>query len=503
MRKSFLEFDGISKRFPGVQALDRVTVGVGEGSVHGLVGENGAGKSTLLKILSGYESPDDGLINLAGQRQRFLSPGRAIEAGIAVIYQELNNIPEMSVAENLLLGQLPNRWGWVNKKKMYAAAKRGLALLEEDIDPSARLSSLPIAQRQMVEIAKALMRSAKVIAFDEPTSSLTEKEARKLFSIIKDLKSRGKVIIFVSHRLEEIFQICDSVTILRDGRRVQTFDNMSCLDHDYLVKLMTGRDITDIYHYSSRPHGETALEIEQLSGPGLIEPVSLTVARGQILGVFGLVGAGRTELLKLIYGAEKSTAGTIKIYGRKVRINGPRSAIDNGITFCPEDRMLEGVIPAGSVSENINISTRRNFSRFGFVINEKAESRNAQNQITKLDIKTPSLKQRIMNLSGGNQQKTILARWLSERMSVLLLDEPTRGIDVGAKSEIYSIIYQLAQQGIAIIVVSSELPEVLGISDRIMVMRQGRIVCSLARREATEEKLLKYALPVIQAAYSN
>lgn len=503
MSKSFLQFDTISKRFPGVQALDRVTFAVAQASVHGLVGENGAGKSTLLKILSGYESPDDGLIILAGQTQSFHSPARAIEAGIAVIYQELNNVPEMSVAENLLLGQLPNRAGWVNKKKMHAAAKTALALLEEDIDPSAKLGSLPIAQRQMVEIAKALMRNAKVIAFDEPTSSLTEKETRKLFSIIKDLKSQGKVIIYVSHRLEEIFQICDSVTILRDSRRVQTFDDISSLDHDYLVRLMTGRDITDIYHYSSRPHGQTALEIEQLAGPGLSRPANLTVARGEILGLFGLVGAGRTELLKLICGAEKPEAGTVRVCGKKVRINSPRSAIDNGITFCPEDRILEGIIPAAGVSDNINISTRRNFSRLGFIINEKAESQNAKSQITTLDIKTPSLKQPIMNLSGGNQQKAVLARWLSEKMTVLLLDEPTRGIDVGAKTEIYSIIYELAQQGIAIIVVSSELPEVLGISDRIIVMRQGRIVCSLDRRDATEEKLLNYALPVLEEAYSN
>jgi L-arabinose transport system ATP-binding protein len=503
MSKSFLQFDTISKRFPGVQALDEVTFAVAEASVHGLVGENGAGKSTLLKTLSGYESPDDGLITLADQTQAFHSPARAIEAGIAVIYQELNNVPEMSVAENLLLGQLPNRAGWIDKKKMYAAAKTALALLEEDIDPSAKLGSLPIAQRQMVEIAKALMRNAKVIAFDEPTSSLTEKETRKLFSIIKDLKSQGKVIIYVSHRLEEIFQICDSVTILRDGRRVQTFDDISSLDHDYLVRLMTGRDITDIYHYSSRPHGQTALEIEQLAGPGLSRPANLTLACGEILGLFGLVGAGRTEFLKLICGAQKPAAGTIKVRGKKVQINSPRTAIDNGITFCPEDRILEGIIPAAGVSDNINISTRRNFSHLGFIINEKAESQNAQSQITTLDIKTPSLKQPIRNLSGGNQQKAILARWLSEKMAVLLLDEPTRGIDVGTKTEIYSILYQLAQQGIAIIVASSELPEVLGISDRIIVMRQGRIVCSLDRPDATEEKLLNYALPVLEEAYSN
>jgi len=498
MPNNLLEFDGISKRFPGVQALNEVTFSVAGGSVHGLVGENGAGKSTLLKILSGYESPDAGRISLAGQKQCFLSPRQAIEAGIAVIYQELNVVAEMSVAENLLLGRLPNRWGFVNKREMYTRAERGLALLEEDVELSTRLSLLPIAQRQVVEIAKALMRKAEVIAFDEPTSSLTEKETRKLFSIIKDLRSQGKIIIYVSHRLEEIFEICDSVTVLRDGRCVRTFYDMLSLNHDYLVKLMTGRDIRDIYHYSSRPYGETVLQVEQLSGPGLTEPANLTVAEGEVLGIFGLVGAGRTELLKLIYGAEKAATGAVEIYGKKIEIKGPRSAIDNGVAFCPEDRMLEGIIPLSSVSENINISARRNFSRFGFVINEKVEAQNAQEQIRRLGIKTASLKQLTMNLSGGNQQKTILARWLSEKMRVLLLDEPTRGIDVGAKSEIYSVIYQLAEQGIAIVVVSSDLPEVLGISDRIIVMRQGKIVCSLTHQEATEEKLLKYALPMIE-----
>ena len=496
-------FSKISKRFPGVQALDGVTFALAEGSVHALVGANAAGKSTLLKVLSGYYAPDEGVVNIGGRDQHFFSTGDAIKAGVAVIYQELNLVHEMSVAENMLLGQLPNRWGCINKKQIRSAASRGLALLEEDIDPSARLSSLPIAQRQVVEIAKALIRNAKIIAFDEPTSSLTEKETQKLFSVIKNLRNQGKVIIYVSHRLEEIFEICDSVTILRDGRVVQTFDDISRLDHDYLVRLMVGRDITDIYGYSSRPQGETALEVEQLQGPGLAKPASLRIAQGEILGIFGLVGAGRTELLKLIYGAEKSTAGALRVCGQRIEVDNPRSAINNGITLCPEDRKQEGVIAVRSVSENINISARRNFSHLGFVINERLERRNAQTQVGQLDIKTPSLKQLLMNLSGGNQQKTILARWLSEKMKVMLLDEPTKGIDVGAKSEIYSIILRLARDGVGIIVVSSELPEVLGICDRILVMRQGEIVCSLAREEATEEKLLKFALPVTEEKTAN
>jgi len=501
MSENFLKFDEISKEFPGVQALDAVTFSAAESSVHGLVGENGAGKSTLLKILSGYENPNNGGICLAGHRQRFLSPRQAIEAGIAVIYQELNLVAEMSVAENLLLGQMPHRCGWLKRKEMHDAARNGLKLLGEDIDPSARLGSLAIAQRQMVEIAKALIRNAKVIAFDEATSSLTEKETRKLFSLIRDLKRQGKVILYVSHRLDEIFDICDSVTILRDGRHIRTFKDMSGLNHDILVRLMTGRDIIDIYHYSPRVHGGTALEVSGLLGPGLSEPADMKVAAGEILGIFGLVGAGRTELLRLIYGAEKAISGTIRIGGEEVRIDRPLTAVAHGIALCPEDRKSEGIIAESSVGNNINLSARRHFSHAGFIINEKAEYENAQDKVERLDIKTPSLRQKIMNLSGGNQQKAVLARWLSVKMKVLLLDEPTKGIDIGAKSEIYSIIYQLAQQQIAVIVVSSDLGEVLGISDRIMVMTQGRIVCCLNRNEATEETVLKYALPVMKQQY--
>ena len=496
MGQAFLEFDSIHKSFPGVQALENVSFNVDEGSVHALIGENGAGKSTLLKILSGVYKPDSGTVRFNGKSESFQNTLDAIKAGIAVIYQELHLVPEMNVAENLLIGNLPNRFGVINKKELREIVLRELSFLGEDINPTAKVGSLPIAQRQMIEIAKALIRDAKVIAFDEPTSSLADSEVKKLFSIILGLKNRGRVIIYVSHRLNEIFEICDSVTVFKDGKVVEICDNISMVNHDYLVSRMVGRSISDIYNYSIRSFGDTALEISGLMGRGLSEPANLTISKGEIAGIFGLVGAGRTELLKLIYGAEKKQSGTIKIHGKKTRINSTSSAINNGMVFMPEDRKKEGIIPLGSVCENINISVRRILSRFG-IINNKWESNNAEKLVKKLDIKTPSIYQIVKNLSGGNQQKVMLARWLSGKVKVMLLDEPTRGIDVGAKSEIYTLISQLASEGIGIIVVSSELPEILGISDRVIVMRQGKIISSLKREEATEEKVLKLALPLV------
>ena len=494
MSHPYLQFDSITKTFPGVRALDGVSFGVKEGSVRALLGENGAGKSTLLKTLSGVYTPDAGQILLDGVPRTFHSPMEAIRAGVAVIYQELHLVPEMSVAENLLLGHMPTRYGLVNRGEMREAALRQLAILEEDIPPSTKVGALPIAQRQMVEIAKALIRDAKVIAFDEPTSSLTDRETAKLFSVIRELKKNGKVIIYVSHRLKEIFEICDTVTIFRDGRVVETCEDMSCIDQDYLVQRMVGRAIHDVYGYSARPMGESALTVEGVTGRGLDGPASLEVKQGEVLGIFGLVGAGRTELLRLIYGAVKPSGGTIRVHGRPVKVKNPDSALRGGIAFLPEDRKKEGIIPIRSVHENINLSVRRIFSRFGLV-NDRRERENSDRHVKELGIKTSSLSKPIMELSGGNQQKVVFARSLSEDVRVMLLDEPTRGVDVGAKSDIYGVISRLAGGGMGVVVVSSELPEVMGISDRILVMRQGRIVAALPRAEATEEKLLKLALP--------
>jgi len=493
-----LRFDSISKTFPGVRALQDVSFDVSSHSVHALLGENGAGKSTLLKILSGAYRPDQGTILLAGQPRVFNSTAQAIAAGVSVIYQELHLAPELSVAENLFLGHLPSKAGWLDRKTLYQKARQLLDFLGEAVDPQIKVGRLPIAQRQMVEIAKALSRDASVIAFDEPTSSLSSREVDRLFDVIRRLRDQGRAVLYVSHRMDEIYEICGAATVLRDGRHIETFPQIKQVTRDTLVQRMVGRTLGDIFHYTPRAHGPVLLEVKDLNGPGLSAPASFSVKRGEIVGFFGLVGAGRTELMKLLFGATHSTQGSVYLGGAKLRLTGgPTAAIHAGIVFCPEDRKKEGIIPIRSVAENINLSARRHFSRLRIFINSAREKRNAQQQVQSLGVKTPSLSQRVLNLSGGNQQKVILGRWLSEEnIQIILLDEPTRGIDVGAKSEIYSIIYQLAQRGVGVVVVSSELPEVLGICDRIIVMRQGKIVAELPREQASQQRLLNLALPV-------
>ncbi len=490
-----LAFDRVSMEFPGVKALDDVSFEVRAGSVHALMGENGAGKSTLLRILSGAYRPTSGSVAIAGEPHVFADTGAALAAGIAVIYQELHLVPEMSVAENIFLGHLPHRAGFVQRDQLYAAARQQLELVGEAIDPRTKLGTLPLAQRQMVEIAKALTRGARIIAFDEPTSSLSDREVRRLFTIIRDLKARGCAVLYVSHRMEEIFSLGDHITILRDGRHVVTSE-LGALTRETVVRRMVGRDLANIYNYEPRPHQGPGLAVENLSGPGLAEPCTFSASAGEILGFFGLIGAGRTELLRLIFGATRKTGGTIRVGGKPVTIRSPREAIAAGVTLCPEDRKKEGIVPVRSVLENVNLSARRRQAAGGILINPTWEVRNATERIAQLRVRTPSPQQLIRNLSGGNQQKVVLGRWLSEAVKVILFDEPTRGIDVGAKSEIYAIMQNLARQGVCVIMVSSELPEVLGISDRIAVMRQGRIATILNRADANEETLLTLALPV-------
>ena len=490
-----LEFAHIGKVFPGVRALDDISFGVDEGSVHALMGENGAGKSTLLKILSGAYQASAGEVRIGGQPHLFRSTGEALAAGVAVIYQELHLVPEMTVAENLYLGHLPARGGIVQRARLRADAQRQLEFVGEAIDPDTKLGRLSIGQRQMVEIAKALTRGAKVIAFDEPTSSLSAREVANLFRVIRELRAQGKVILYVSHRMEEIFEVCDAVTVFRDGRHVETFPRIAQVTSEVLVNRMVGRDISDVYGWQPRPCGEVALAVQELTGPGLAAPTSLQVARGEIVGLFGLVGAGRSELLKLIYGGVRRTGGTIAVHGQPTPARRPREAIAAGIMLCPEDRKKEGIVPIRDVQENCNLSARRNHAAGGFVINEGWERANVADKIKRLNIRTPTPRQLIRNLSGGNQQKVILGRWLSEDIRVLLLDEPTRGIDVGAKREIYDIMYELTRHGIGILMVSSDLPEVLGVADRLLVMRQGRLSADLPRG-ATPEAVLTQALPV-------
>ena len=499
MTAAALRFDGIGKTFPGVKALDGISFTAQPGQVHALMGENGAGKSTLLKILGGAYIPSSGALHIGAQTLAFKCAADSIASGVAVIHQELHLVPEMSVAENLFLGHLPTRWGVVNRgllRKQALACLKGLA---DEIDPDQKLGRLSLGQRQLVEIAKALSRGANVIAFDEPTSSLSAREIDRLMAIIARLRDEGKVVLYVSHRMEEVFRICDAVTVFKDGRFVRTFDDMATLTHDQLVTCMVGRDIQDIYEYRPRERGEVALKVEGLLGPGLREAVSLEVHKGEILGLFGLVGAGRTELFRLLSGLTRSTAGQLQLFGENLHLHSPRDAIDAGVLLCPEDRKKEGIIPLSSVAENINISARGAHSTFGWLLREGWEKGNADHQIKAMKVKTPNAEQKIMYLSGGNQQKAILGRWLSMPMKVLLLDEPTRGIDIGAKSEIYQIIHNLAASGIAVIVVSSDLMEVMGISDRILVMSEGVLTGELNRDQADEAQLLQLALPRTRA----
>ena len=490
-----VEFHGVSKTFPGVRALEDVSFAVRRGEARALIGENGAGKSTLLKVLSGVHPPDAGSVVLDGRERVFYSTSEALDAGVAVIYQELQLVPEMSVAENLYLGHLPSRLGVVDRLRLHEAARRDLERLGEDIDPAIRVGRLPIAQRQMVEIAKALTRGARVLALDEPTSSLSAREVDRLFATVAELKRNGCAVLYVSHRMDELFRVCDSATVLRDGRHVETFLSLEGVSHDLLVNRMVGRDIEDVFDYRPSTQQETAMEVVGVEGPGLSRPASFTVAKGEVVGLFGLIGAGRSELLRLVFGAEPMQAGVVKVGDRQVQISSPHDSIRSGVAFCPEDRKKDGIVPTASVLENLNLVARGRTARLGFVVDDAWEKRNAQDQIERLEIRTPSVAQKIVNLSGGNQQKTILARWLSEDVNVLLLDEPTRGVDVGAKSEIYAIIRDLADRGVGVVLASSDLPEALGVADRLLVMREGAIVASIARGEAGEEDVLRLALP--------
>ncbi|NWA37631.1 L-arabinose ABC transporter ATP-binding protein AraG [Pseudomonas reactans] len=495
MTAAALRFDGIGKTFPGVKALDGISFSAHPGQVHALMGENGAGKSTLLKILGGAYIPNSGTLQIGEQFMAFKNAADSIANGVAVIHQELHLVPEMSVAENLFLGHLPSRLGVVNRRLLREQALACLKGLADEIDPAEKLGRLSLGQRQLVEIAKALSRGAHVIAFDEPTSSLSAREIDRLMAIITRLRDEGKVVLYVSHRMEEVFRICNAVTVFKDGRYVRTFDDMSALTHDQLVTCMVGRDIQDIYDYRPREHGEVALKVDSLLGPGLREPISFNVRKGEILGLFGLVGAGRTELFRLLSGLERASAGQLQLCGEPLHLQSPRDAISAGVLLCPEDRKKEGIIPLSSVAENINISARGAHSTFGWLLRDGWEKGNADQQIKAMKVKTPNAAQKIMYLSGGNQQKAILGRWLSMPMKVLLLDEPTRGIDIGAKAEIYQIIHNLAAQGIAVIVVSSDLMEVMGIADRILVLCEGALRGEQTREHATESNLLQLALP--------
>lgn len=491
-----LQFENVSKTFPGVKALNGVSFEAHAGQVHGLLGENGAGKSTLLKILGGQYRPDGGRLLLNGKPCDFHSAGDAIAAGIAVIHQELQYVAELTVAENVLLGRLPTRFGFVDHAAARKLVAEELASIGVDLDPAAKLSELSIAQRQMVEICKAVMQDAQVIAFDEPTSSLSHRESEILFRLVHSLRAEGRTLIYISHRLEELYALCDTCTIFRDGRKVATHPVMAEVSRERLIADMVGRELQDIYDYRERPAKEERLQVKELRSKELPHGLSFSVRGGEVLGFFGLVGAGRSELMRLLYGADKRTGGQVLLDGKEVSASSPAAAIAAGIVLCPEDRKEQGILAHSSVAENINISCRRHDLLGGLFLRHSREAALADAFIQRLRIKTPNREQEIRLLSGGNQQKVILARWLAEPgLKVLILDEPTRGIDVGAKNEIYGLIHEVAASGCCVIVISSELPEVLGISDRLIVMRDGRISGELSRAEANETAALALALP--------
>lgn len=496
MSESYLRFDGISVEFPGVRALDNVSFEAQAGEVHALMGENGAGKSTLLKVLSGVNKVTAGALWINGERHVFANEREALAQGIAIIYQELTLSPNLSVAENLLLGQLPQKKGFIDRRTMRESAISVLQDLgEQGIDPATKVRDLSIGQQQMIEIGRALLRDARIIAFDEPTSSLSVQEIRNLKRIVQRLRDEGKVVLYVTHRMDEVFEMCDAITVFRDGKHISTHPTLEHIDHDLLVSEMVGREIEDVYGYRSREHGASVLEVKGLRGPGVRVPASFEVRRGEVFGLFGLVGAGRSELLRLVCGAVSAEEGAVHFKGEACQFASPREAIHAGIAMCPEDRKSQGIFAIASVADNINISCRRFFSRWKVFRNTAREKDNAHDYIRRLRIKTPGPDTRIGTLSGGNQQKAILARWLSEDIDVFVMDEPTRGIDVGARRDIYSLLYDLAEQGKSVVVISSDLAEVSSICDRIGVMRDGEIVDIVPRDQATPERLLGLALP--------
>ncbi len=489
--KYVLSMEGISKQFPGVRALSNVRLDARKGSVHALMGENGAGKSTLMKCLIGIYAPDSGTITFKGEKLNITNTHYALSKGISMIHQELSPIPQMTVAENIYLGREPTTWyGLVDMRKMNRMASELLDRLHIKIKPTAKMHELSIANIQLAEIAKAVSYNSDLIIMDEPTSAITEAEVEGLFNIIRSLKAQGCAVIYISHKMDEIFKITDEVTVFRDGQYMGT-DATADLTDAILIEKMVGRTLTDMFHKEATDMGSVFLDVRNLSGKGF-RNVSFQVKRGEILGVAGLMGAGRTELIEAVFGVTRSHGGGISVDGKVVKINSPADAIRSGMALLTEDRKLTGLYLNASVRENMFIANINNYMIGPFIHFEKI-GKDCERMRSLMRIKTPSLLEIIRNLSGGNQQKVLISRWLLTEPDLLILDEPTRGIDVGAKSEIYRLMTEFVRSGKAIIMISSELPEVLGMSDRIMVMHEGDKVGELSRAEATQEKILQMA----------
>jgi len=491
----------ITKKFSGVTALDNICLELLPGKVNAIIGENGAGKSTLMKIFSGVHTEYEGEIILDGKTVHFSSTKEAERAGIAIIHQELNLVPYLTITENIFLGhELTNAWGVLNKTKMQEETRQLLDRLNLDIHPNTKISSLKVGQQQLVEIAKALHVDAKVIIMDEPTSAISDKEVNNLFTIINELVSQGKTIVYISHKLNELFQIADRFVILRDGTTVNTGE-MKTTTHDNLIQMMTGRKILYSRDEVAEEKKDDLLRLKSIylknvtGSDEILHNISFTLHKGEVLGIYGLMGAGRTELMETIFGLHpRFSSGEIFLDGKKLKIQSPSDAIDAGIVLVPEDRKLQGLCTSLAVRPNISITILEQLDRWGIMINKKRETTLSKQYIQQLAIKTFSTETLVKNLSGGNQQKIVLAKWLAKKPMVLLLDEPTRGIDINAKSEIYKLIKQLAAEGLGIIVVSSELPEILAISDRVLVLCEGELTANIPIKEATEAAILKMAI---------
>ena len=491
-KDKILAMSNINKSFPGVQALKNVNFNLNKGEVHALVGENGAGKSTLVKILNGIHKKDKGKIKYKGKKVEYKSPKEAMKAGLSIIHQELELIPHLSVAENIYLGREPRKGIFIDYTKLYNMTEKIINKLGVQINPQEIVKNLNIGKKQMVEIAKAVSQNADVLVMDEPTSSLTNQEIDILFELINRLKKQNISIIYISHRLEEVFEICDRVTVLRDGKQVNEV-LVKNTDREELIKMMVGRDINERFPEVDTKNKDTILEVKNLNVPGKVEDTSFQLRKGEILGVAGLMGSGRTELAKSIYGEFKKTSGTILLNDKKINLDSPQKAINNGIYYLSEDRKGEGLILNLSVKNNITLSIVEKISRLGIFIDKNEENKITKNYIDEFDIKTPSPEQKVKNLSGGNQQKVVISKVLSTEPKIVILDEPTRGIDVGAKNEIYHLIKKLTNEDVAVIMISSELPEILNLSDKILVMYENKQAGILDAENTGQEQIMDLA----------
>lgn len=488
-----LKMENICKTFPGVCALENVDFQLKKGTVHILLGENGAGKSTLVKILSGAHKMTAGRVFLNGKQVEIRNPRHATKLGIGIIYQELNLIGNLSIAENIYLGREPIKQKIkINDLLMKTWSKTILTNLGMDIDPERPIKELGIAQQQMVEVAKILSLQANILIMDEPTSALTESEIKELFITIEQLKKRGVSIIYISHRMDELFEIGDEVTILRDGKSVGT-RSIRKTSRSELISMMVGRELNECFIREQTNLGEEILKVEKLSRSGYLNNINLSLRKGEIIGIAGLVGAGRTELARALFGVDSIDSGKVFIHGKRSKLNSPRDAINNRIGFLTEDRKSQGLIMTMSVKENITLPNLKRFSKWG-VIDKRAEEATSVRHCDELDIRIAGQNQLVMNLSGGNQQKVVLSKWLCSQADIFIFDEPTRGIDVRSKQEFYQLMNELTNRGVAIIVISSDLPELIAISDRIMVLYQGKISGQFMRKEFNQEKILSCAL---------